>query len=172
MKKTLLNVLVGLALVAPAMAGTDAAPASAAPAPSVDLFRAHEWNVDLYGAYAVRTQDGSGSRDGWGGGASVGHFFTRVVGLRFDLSSEGHVGLVGGNLVLRAPIDAARIAPYAIFGIGTAVFSNVDDYYLRAGGGLEARFTQNVGVFTEATYNWVDHGPDRVVLKAGVRFAF
>jgi hypothetical protein len=177
MKKTLLSLVTGLALVTPAFAGSDVAPAEVAPAPSMDLFRAHEWNVDVSPVYSIKVGGGddNNDKDGFGGALSLSYYFTRVVGLRLDTSvveSNGALGLVGADLLLRAPIDSARIAPYGVLGGGAEVFKGGADYYLRAGGGIEFRFTEKVGVFAEGTYNWIDKNVDRVLVKVGVRFAF
>jgi hypothetical protein len=177
MNKIVLSLIAGLALVSPAFAGSPEPAAATCCPSSVDLFRAHEFQADVYGAYSVKTGGGdhNNDKDGFGGGLSFGYYFTRVVGVRVDTSlveSNGGLWQIGGDLLLRAPIDTAHIAPYGIIGAGSEIHGGSGDLYLRAGLGIEARITAKVGVFTEATYNWVDSASDRVLIKAGVRFAF
>ena len=146
---------------------------------STDLFRAHELNLDLYGAYSKKLETGksNGREDhGFGGGFALGYFVTRNVGLRADVTairSDDNKGLLHAGLdgLFRFPIEAARLAPYGLVGAG-GQFGGNGKAYVRTGLGLEARFTQSVGAFTEGSFQWVDRGADRFLVKAGLRFAF
>jgi hypothetical protein len=123
-------------------------------------------------------------------------------------SSSAAAGVVTGDIILRLPLDdfwpGVHLAPYVIGG-GGGVFtgaggntihtrfpelnqafnnasSNVDnDRGLgHIGGGFEYRFTPHIGIFGEATYNWVAGGQhnfnssvkDFVQTNFGLRFAF
>jgi hypothetical protein len=92
------------------------------------LYRAHEWNVDLFGAYAPAGRDGRKylGDHAWGGGAGVDYFFTRNLGLGVEglvLDGTGsRSGDVSGEFALNAigrlPIGNTPVAPYAFAGIG------------------------------------------------------
>jgi hypothetical protein len=128
---------------------------------------------------------------------------------RSNSSSGGAAaGIITGDLILRLPLDDfwpnVHLAPYIIGG-GGGVFtgaggatihtrfpelneefnnasSNVDnDRGLgHVGGGLEYRFTPHIGLFGEATYNWVSGGEhnfnsgvkDFIQSNFGFRYAF
>jgi hypothetical protein len=101
-------------------------------------------------------------------------------------------GMVMGDLVLRYPLDLVspnlHLAPYAFGGVG-GLFSDIDEdfdnFRIRrhhgsdhrvlgdVGGGIEYRFTPHLGIFTEASYNFVD-GPKNnfVPVNFGLKFAF
>jgi hypothetical protein len=112
------------------------------------------------------------------------------------------VGIITCDLVWRLPLDdfwpGVHLAPYAfsglgaIFGGGTAQantrfpelnqrINNAVDVRGRPlgnfGGGMEYRFTPNIGIFGEAGYNLIDHtngrnGNNIIQTNFGFRFAF
>jgi len=123
-------------------------------------------------------------------------------------SGSAAAGVITGDFVLRLPLDdfwpTVHLAPY-IFGGGGGVFtgaggntintpfpavnqrfdnasSNVNNNrgLANIGGGLEYRFTPNIGVFGEAGYNWVSGGQhsfnssvkDFIQVNFGLRYAF
>jgi opacity protein-like surface antigen len=98
------------------------------PAPIQELYRANEWQLDLFGAYAPA--GGKGSRflgdHAWGGGADVNYFFTKYLGLGLEGDvlrgtgvREGDVsGQFALNALVRYPIGNTGWAPYAFAGIG------------------------------------------------------
>ncbi|MES2707327.1 MAG: outer membrane beta-barrel protein [Verrucomicrobiota bacterium] len=176
---------------------------TAPPPPSLSLYNAGEWQVDLFGNYAFA--DSGNDRliddDAWGGGLGFNYFFTR----NFGIGAEGSLFKTGGdtlgtsafNLVLRFPIGETGLAPYLYGGVGLTF--NADDldsddfrdareraedddrprngddvlFLGHAGAGIEYRFTQHVGIFTDARYTWCDqHDSDFGLARAGVRFAF
>jgi hypothetical protein len=114
-------------------------------------------------------------------------------------------GIVTGDLLLRLPLDdfwpSVHLAPYFIGGGGglfTGVggitintrfpgvnntFNNVSTNVTNnrglghVGGGLEYRFTPHIGLFGEATYNWIGGGShsggnDFIQTNFGLRYAF
>jgi hypothetical protein len=122
--------------------------------------------------------------------------------------SSGAAGIISGDVILRLPLDDfwpnIHLAPYGIGG-GGGVFtgaggttintrfaelnqrfnnasSNVDNNrgLGHVGGGLEYRFTPHIGIFGEATYNWVGGGQhnfnsavkDFIQTNFGLRYAF
>jgi len=139
-------------------------------------FRANEWQVDLaaVGAFA------HGVRPGWGGGIGVNYFFTKFVGLGVEQDVWGRKGQSAptwatiGNLFVRYPICSINLAPYAMVGGGTYYGKGQKGHGLgHVGGGLEYRFTDNVGLFTDARFVFSSEDPKTGVIgRTGVRLAF
>jgi hypothetical protein len=123
-------------------------------------------------------------------------------------SGSAAAGVITGDFILRLPLDdfwpSVHLAPY-IFGGGGGVFTGAGDNTANtrfagvnerfnnassnvtnnrglghAGGGLEYRFTPHIGIFGEASYNWVEGGnhnfnssvKDFVQTNFGLRYAF
>jgi Outer membrane protein beta-barrel domain len=110
------------------------------PAPIQDLYRANEWQLDLFGAYAPAGRDGNRflGDHAWGGGAGVNYFFTKYFGLGLEgdiLSGTGqeHSGDVSGQFALnglvRYPIGNTGFAPYVFAGIGGFVPGEGSDFF-------------------------------------------
>ena len=123
-------------------------------------------------------------------------------------SGSGEAGVLTGDIILRLPLDdywpGVHLAPYIIGGGGGVLTgaggntihtrfpelnqefknasSNVDNNrgLGHIGGGFEYRFTPHIGIFGEATYNWVAGGQhnvnssvkDFVQTNFGLRYAF
>jgi hypothetical protein len=210
MKKILALAVVGLTSQAiTGFAGEPVVPSKEVvtpPAPIQELYRANEWQLDLFGAYAPAGRDGDRflGDHGWGGGADVNYFFTKYFGLGLegvvlDGTGPNHSGDVSGQFALnglvRYPIGNTGWAPYAFAGIGGFVpgegrnffrtftnsvsrevrDSNRDDILLEGhvGGGIEYRFTRNIGVFTDGRYEFVDQSRNNFgLVRSGIRFAF
>lgn len=186
-----------------------------------EVFRDREWQVDLYGLGAfyqsaegnfAGSLSGTGGnsrqfsgRPGWGFGMGASYFFLRYVGIGVEQDifgrtdggfRRGDFGYIRwatiGNLFLRYPIDAWRIAPYAMLG-GGAMYGSTPDATINAGagrkasyrlsgqgfghvgGGLDFRLTRNVGVFSDLRYvfSGVSGLPENQMLwRFGVRMAF
>jgi hypothetical protein len=123
-------------------------------------------------------------------------------------SGSAAAGVVTGDFIMRLPLDdfwpSVHLAPYVFGGFG-GVFSGAGDNTINTGnstvnqrfsnassnvsnnrilgntgGGLEYRFTPHIGVFGEASYNFVGGGDhnfnssvkDFIQTNFGVRFAF
>jgi hypothetical protein len=119
----------------------------APPAPIQELYRANEWQVDIFGAYAPAGRDGSRflGDHAWGGGAGVNYFFTKYFGLGLEgdiLSGTGgeHSGDVSGqfalNGLIRYPIGQTGFAPYVFAGIGGFVPAGNSDFFATPDGGF------------------------------------
>lgn len=157
------------------------------PPPSLSLYNAGEWQVDLYGNYAFA---GSSDRrlfdnDAWGGGVAFNYFFTRNFGLGvegslFDTYGDT-LGTAGLDLFWRFPIAETGFAPYVFGGVGLTF--NADDlssgdfrdarhrwedgddphngddvlFLGHAGAGVEYRFNPHFGIFTDARYTWTEN---------------
>ncbi|MCP5539588.1 MAG: outer membrane beta-barrel protein [Akkermansiaceae bacterium] len=111
-----------------------------------------------------------------GGGASASYFFTENVGVELSYAvlafdSEEHV--ITGNLVYRMPLKDLCIAPYLLVGGGLLTNSATDGLF-DVGGGLDIRFDSMgcLGLFADATYNWVDGDRDFTLIRSGVRVRF
>ncbi len=119
-------------------------------------------------------------------------------------SASTSAGVISSDLILRLPLDdywpSVHLAPYVFGGLGAIFaggngstintrfaefnsrFRNASENVRSAplgniGGGFEYRFTPNIGLFGEASYNIIDHNGrggniDFVQTNFGLRFAF
>jgi len=138
-------------------------------------FRANELQLD---ASAVGGFYNHG-RSGWGGGVGINYFFTKFIGIGVeqDVVGRRHEAaewVTAGNLFIRYPICAINLAPYAMVGGGTGYGEGRRGHgFGHVGGGLEYRFTNNIGIFTDARFVYSSEEPKSAVLgRTGVRFAF
>jgi hypothetical protein len=134
-------------------------------------------------------------------------FFNAKTGVTSSRSASTNSvsGIVTGDLLLRLPLDdfwpSIHLAPYLIGGGGglftgaggstiNTRFAGVNNAVNNVsanvtnnrglghlGGGLEYRFTPHVGLFGEATYNWIgggshSSGNDFIQTNFGLRYAF
>jgi hypothetical protein len=113
-------------------------------------------------------------------------------------------GIITADIILRLPLDdfwsGVHLAPYGIGGFGglfaggggekihtrfpelndrfNSISENVQSRPLgHIGGGLEYRFTPHIGIFGEATYNFIDHTRGKtdnnfIQTNFGLRYAF
>ena len=139
-------------------------------------FRADEWQVDVFGAYAGA---GNGRIDsGPGGGVGVNYFVSRffgvgIEGLAFDGgSSVDTVSTATLNFIARYPIESLHLAPYAFIGAGGQLMTNEEQVGGDFGGGVEYRLTRNWGVFVDGRYVLCADTNDYGLARLGVRFAF
>jgi hypothetical protein len=126
--------------------------------------------------------------DGIGGGLSVGYFFTRNLGLELsgdaldtrsvdnDLNfdaDDDNLYEVTAALLVRAPYESIRLAPYAMFGAGGG-FDGASQGIWFAGGGLEYRLpgSGRYGLFSDARYTWAAVSNDYVLIRLGLRYSF
>jgi hypothetical protein len=158
-----------------------AAMAQTANAPE-ELFQAHETSLDLFGSLSVgqETIDNisgeSIEEDGeFGAGVGLNYFFTRMLGLGADAYSENthgpFVDNTSANLILRFPLDKIRLAPY-LYGGGGYQFDPGEVWFAQAGAGLEFRFNEGVGLFTDARYVMTDETENFGVARLGLRISF
>ena len=127
---------------------------------------------------------------------------------RSTSNNTAAAGIISGDIILRLPLDDFwpnfHLAPYIIGG-GGGVFTGAGGKTIRTrfpelneefnnaaskvdndrglghvGGGFEYRFTPHIGIFGEATYNWLSggqhefnaSGKDFIQTNFGARFAF
>jgi len=162
-------------------------------AQSADLYRANEFQVDLFGVLAF---SGSESRhlfddDTGGGGVAFNYFVNRYVGFGVEgtfYDTEGDTAFGAAfNVYLRYPIANSGLAFYTLAGAG--VLSNVENigllntrdrrdaddtvFMAHVGAGIEYRFTRNVSIFSDARYTFTDRDDsDFFSGRVGLRFAF
>ena len=150
--------------------------------PSDWLFRANECSLDLFGSVSVgqevinhiskeRVEDNGRL----GAGLGFNYFFSRNVGFGADAYTEnaGHsfVDNTSGNLIVRFPFDSVHLAPY-VYGGGGYQFDPSGLWFGQAGGGLEFRFTKQVGLFADGRYVFTDGTQNFGVARLGLRLAF
>lgn len=153
-------------------------------APAADeLFRAREAQVDLFAAYAtdqvspLTTSISTLAQGGdWRGGVGLNYFLTRHVGAGIDTHfgdfKGGFFDNVSASLIVRAPIESLRTAPYAFGGAG-GNFEGINHWTYHAGLGVEVRATRNVGVFGDVRYTWNEGSvKDGALTRIGVRLNF
>ena len=166
--------------------------------PMESCFKDQELQLDIFGAYAdgnALDHAGPLQDHGVGGGVGVNYFFTRMVGVGFDVTGlygrenrqhdergsidAKHTTMYGftGSVILRFPIDSSCIAPYLFAGGG---FHTDGDNWAsgHAGIGFEYRIVpQKLGIFTDArwTYYGTRYGngdQNNVMARLGVRVVF
>ena len=146
------------------------------PVENTCLYRDQEFQVDGFYSGFVGSK-GSRFGTGSGGGFGLNYFFCKYVGVGYEFQAYSNHGVgeilpLSGNLFLRYPICSLNLAPYAMVGGGGAWdakgrgtgFGNV-------GGGVEYRFTKNIGVFVDGRYYYGGSG-NVADIRSGLRFSF
>jgi hypothetical protein len=147
-------------------------------------FNANELSFDAFGSLmghertflawpntSIRDHNGS-----WGGGIGANYFWSQDVGIGVDAGAQDgtqrFIDHVGGNLLVRFPIQPINLAPYVFAGGGRA-FNPGWNWYGDAGFGLEFRLNPKFGIFSDARYIWKDiaHN-DEALVRAGIRLVF
>ena len=176
MKKYIITGLVAaIAATSSALAGTySLGKKTVIPYEEPCVFRDNEFQIDAFGQGAFNNQ----GHPGWGGGLGLNYFFLRYIGLGVEQSVFGRTGhgaewATLGNLFLRYPICSWNIAPYAMVGGGGLYGTGQGRGVGHVGGGLEIRFTDNIGLFGDARWLYSGESPHSGVLaRTGLRFAF
>lgn len=176
MKKLSLTIIMAVAVVGSAFAGTDAKTfKDKNVVEPTCLFRANELQLDAFAAGFWH----KGSNPGWGGGLGVNYFFTKFIGIGVEedlLARRGETTewVTAGNLLLRYPICSINLAPYALVGGGASYGCKRQGHgFGDVGAGLEYRVTSNIGLFSDARWVYSSEDPKSSVLgRAGLRFAF
>lgn len=180
MKKTLSLLAILLATAATSFAGE----ATKTVMTSDDCrFRANEWEVETSVVGSAGTYNGSNGQ-GIGGNLGINYFFTRYIGVGVDDSVGGYAvnghGIYGndrlqGDLLLRYPICAWNLAPYAMIG-GGASWATASQGNGNLGIGAEYRFNRTVGLFADCRWLYgCNSGGARLSMalpRAGLSFAF
>jgi hypothetical protein len=165
--------VIALAMASTAIAGSDFKVTKNVIEPEC-RFDDYELQLDLFGSGAFY-QQGSPA---WGGGAGLNYFFLKYIGLGVEQTLVGkETGTewgTFGNLFLRYPICSWNLAPYAVAGLGAVYGQNDSVLAGTVGGGLEYRFTKNIGLFVDGRwlYNPSVSENGAVVARTGLKFAF
>jgi hypothetical protein len=149
---------------------------------SGDYYRANELSLDGFGvgsvgSYTIDHPSNNRVRQNseFGAGAGANYFFSRNFGIGAEGYSENTKGTfidnASGNLILRLPLWQSGFAPYALGG-GGHQFDNAKLWFGQAGGGIEYRFTQHLGVFLDARAVWPNETKYYGVGRLGIRLAF
>jgi hypothetical protein len=191
MNKTLTLLAVVLATAATTFAGDVSKKVVVAPQ-SQDLFRAGEFDLDVFAAgaagnYNQTTTTKKGNRSvsktsstsvtGFGGGLGATYFVTKYIGLEADdtlasLNGNGRTyNSTQADIIVRYPFESLHLAPYALVG-GGATWGNQTQGDGNVGLGLDYRFTRNVGIFADSRYLYGNNGLSETLTRAGLRFAF
>ncbi len=177
MKKAYITLLTVLGFAGISMAGVSVgkAPVGKGPVPppppaGCDCFNPGG-QFSLYAAALVGAND---IDDTLGAGMAVDYFFTANVGVEADATwifDESTIHAFTGSLVLRAPINSACIAPYALLGGGIHT-DGVTQGTWHVGGGVDVRLGGCVGIFADARYTFAAETDDYTIVRAGVRMNF
>ena len=182
MKKSLSLLSIVFAMAATSFAGQ--AVSKKVVVPTDDCrFHANEWQIDASVVGAAGTYH-SENFQGIGGNLGVNHYFSKYVGIGIDNSVGGatHCGStpegfdsLQADLLLRYPICSWNLAPYAMIG-GGATWCCASQGDGNIGGGLEYRFTPNVGLFADCRWLYGGNSGGATLSMAlprvGFRFAF
>lgn len=142
--------------------------------PETCRFRDFEVQVDAFYSGFFGGRD-TYFHTGSGGGFGVNVFFLRYFGVGYEAawySNDGtaqHLPLAG-NFFIRYPICSLNLAPYVVVG-GGGTWDGHGTGYGNVGGGLEYRFTDNIGVFVDGRYFYGGTG-NVANLRSGLRVAF
>jgi hypothetical protein len=178
MKKLISSIALGVVIASgSAFAGTETASFKEKEIVVVEddcNFRDMEFQLDafytgFYGGKGTRFSTGSG------GGFGLNFFFAKYFGIGYEAAWYSNNGTaehlpLAGNFFIRYPICSLNLAPYAMVG-GGAAWDGTCVGYGNVGGGLEYRFTPNVGLFADGRYFY--GGPGNVGnFRSGLRIAF
>lgn len=173
MKKYIIAGFVAAVAASTALAGTEVKK-TVIPIEEPCKFRDTEFQIDAFGTGGFYRQ----GNPGWGGGLGLNFFAWRYFGLGVEQMVVGNGngtewGTIG-NGFLRYPICSINLAPYAMVGIGKLYGQGESTGIGHVGGGLEYRFTDNIGLFADG--RWV-YSPQLensggVLARTGVRFSF
>jgi len=166
-----------LALVAMPVVGSDNFGAT-----DSGFYRASETSLDIFGSgsvgqrYLNNTSGFKANRDvQLGVGVGLNHFFTRHFGLGIEAYSEDtqhrFVDNASISFIGRLPINDSGFAPY-VFGGGGQQYDPARLWFVHLGGGVEYRFTDKIGLFTDVRYVFTDGAKDQGLGRLGVRFIF
>lgn len=112
-----------------------------------------------------------------GGGLGLNYFFTPVFGVDVNYAAYATTSVhhqFDANLVMRAPITSACLAPYALAGGGFATNSSNRGTY-QVGAGVDIRFQSSgcMGLFLEGLYHFTaDESPEFTTARVGLRIPF
>ncbi len=136
-------------------------------------FRDTEFQVDVFytGFFGGK---GTYFETGSGGGIGLNFFFAKYFGIGYEGSvysgNNGQWLPIAGNFFIRYPICSLNLAPYVMVG-GGGTWDGHGTGFGNVGGGLEYRFSDNIGLFADGRYYYGGTG-NVANLRSGIRVAF
>ncbi|MFZ4682931.1 MAG: hypothetical protein ACOYMS_10535 [Terrimicrobiaceae bacterium] len=136
-------------------------------------FRDTEFQVDVFytGFFGGK---GTYFKTGSGGGIGLNFFFAKYFGIGYEGSvysgNNGQWLPIAGNVFFRYPICSLNLAPYVMVG-GGGTWDGHGTGFGNVGGGLEYRFSDNIGLFADGRYYYGGTG-NVANLRSGLRIAF
>jgi hypothetical protein len=185
MKKTLSFFIVILATAAASFAGETVNSKKVVVPADECRFRSNEWQVDASVMGSSGVYGGKGKQS-LGGDLGINYFFNRYIGIGIDDAVGGirNAAVTSGtqaidrlqfDLLLRYPICAWNLAPYAMVGGGTSWWGSIAQGNGNVGGGIEWRFMKNVGLFTDCRWLYGSNASSSLTAafpRVGLRFNF
>ncbi len=175
MKKLSLTLVMAVAVIGSAFAGTDAKTfKDKVVVEPTCKFRDTEFQIDGFYSGFVGSRN-SQLRTGSGGGIGFNYFFAKYFGIGYEatfFSSGGNFEALplNGNFFVRYPICSLNLAPYIMVG-GGAGFGDKTVGFGNVGAGLEYRITDHIGLFSDGRYYYGGSG-NVANIRGGLRFAF
>ncbi len=167
--------------------------ASQAGAAGINLYNAHEFDLDVFGTRVFASSDSARifSEDANGGGVGLTYFLTEMVGVGGDvtlLEASGDTTVTtSAGATFRLPFGDSGLSVNALAGLGVLFNPNEldldDGHHLEdeenalllgyVGLGAEWRMTDGFGVFADYRYNFVDQNrSDYGQARLGMRFVW
>ena len=177
MKKLSLTIIMAVAVVGSAFAGTETKTfKDKVVIEPTCVFRDMEFQIDAFYSGYIGSKH-STLHTGSGGGLGLNFFFARYFGVGWEGSVYDNAGTaswlpLNGNVFFRYPICSWHLAPYVMVG-GGADFQRDRKVigFGDVGAGLEYRITNNIGLFSDGRYYFGGSG-NVANIRGGVRFAF
>lgn len=159
----------------------------------IDLYNAHEFDLDIFGTRVFADSDSARlfDEDSNGAGLALSYFLTEMVGIGGELTfleARGDTTVTTSTgVTFRLPVGESGISLQAIAGLGVLFnpneldlddgrnYGDTEDYVFMGylGGGAEWRFTETFGVFADYRYNFVDQSDSNYgQARLGMRFAW
>lgn len=167
--------------------------ASQAQAAGINLYNAHEFDLDVFGTRVFANSDSARlfNEDANGGGVALNYFLTEMVGVGGELTfleSRGDTTVITtAGATFRLPVGSSGISLQGIAGLGVLFNPNeldLDDgknygdqedavFMGYLGGGAEWRFNEGFAAFADYRYNFVDQSDSNFgQARLGLRFAW
>lgn len=152
----------------PAFAGDDKEPVTIEPKDPVGFAPGFELGAFVAGSLSDENSDEMG------GGVNLAYYFTDNIGIDVSyavFAFESEIHTVSADLALRYPLNGPGISPYLLLGGGLRTNGATDGIY-RVGGGLDFRPNgrDNMGIFADGVYNWVEGDDGFTIARFGIRF--
>ena len=177
MKKLSLTIIMAVAVVGSAFAGTESKTfKDKVVVEPTCKFRDTEFQIDTFYSGIVGSRNstlGTGS----GGGVGLNFFVAKYFGIGWEGSVYSNRGTaswtpLNGNFFVRFPICSINLAPYVMVGGGADFQRNRSTIgFGNVGAGVEYRITNNIGLFTDGRYFYGGSG-NVANIRGGLRFAF